>query len=323
MGFFTILQSGGLLSTVQDKGRFGFMASGFSPAGAMDLPAMECANLLVGQSSDVPVLEMTMTGVHLQTDCDCVIALTGADFAAKINDAPVQVYRALRLRAGDVLRCGAAVRGVRGYLAAAGGFAIEPVMGSCSTSVKFSLGGFEGRKLKAGDRLALRCPQLPVSRLDDRVLPVPAHLDKTRPAQNEHEVRAVLGPQNDRFSQSGIDTFLGSWYFVTTSSDRMGIKLDGAKIESKSGYDIISDGIVPGSVQVPASGRPIVMMADCQTTGGYTKIATVLSSDLHLLAQAKAGDWVRFAAVTSDEAARIARRHSAKSRRLEYAYLRV
>ncbi|MDR3313828.1 MAG: biotin-dependent carboxyltransferase family protein [Oscillospiraceae bacterium] len=306
------IQSPGMLTTVQDAGRFGWMASGFSPSGAMDLAAMRRANLLVGNSMDMAVLEMTMTGVTATFGCDCVIALTGADMAASCY-GQLPRYRAVAVRAGDTLICGSAKAGVRSYLAVAGGFALEPAMGSCSTSLKFGLGGYEGRKLRAGDTLPLRCPELPVPRLEERVLPAPLWPgDATQVC-----LRAVLGPQDAHFTQEGIATFLGGWYTVTPASDRMGIKLEGNRIEAVHGYDIISDGIAPGSVQVPASGQPIVMMADCQTTGGYAKIATVISVDLPLLAQARPGDRVCFAAVTIQAAQKAARAEAAALHRLE------
>ena len=310
------IRSPDMLSTIQDEGRFGWMASGFSPSGAMDLAAARRANILAGNTMDMAVLEMTMTGVTARFGCDCVIALTGADMGAALNGHDAPRYRAIAIKAGDILACGNAKAGLRGYLAVAGGFELEPVMGSCSTSVKFGLGGFEGRKLRAGDVLPLRCPQMPVPGMDTRTLPIPPWLETGWQGPG-HRLRVVLGPQDAKFTPAGLAIFLQSWYTVTRESDRMGIKLEGAKIEAVAGYDIISDGIAPGSVQVPASGQPIVMMADCQTTGGYAKIATVISADLPLLAQAKPGERLRFAAVDVKEAQRIARREAGELRRLE------
>jgi biotin-dependent carboxylase-like uncharacterized protein len=309
------------LSTVQDAGRKGFLASGFSPSGAMDLPAARLANLLVGNSMDMATIEMTLQGMRLRFGCDGVAALTGADFGARRNGTPVPTYRAFAVCAGDELTCGAAKSGCRGYFAVAGGFDLTPALGSFSTNLKCGVGGFEGRKLKAGDVLPLRCPHTPVARQSQRVLPVPPHLDET--PRTNIVLRAVPGPQADCFGQAGTETFFGSWYHVTPASDRMGIKLEGAKIASHSGSDIISDGIAAGSVQVPASGKPIVMMADRQTTGGYAKIATVISADLPLLAQARPGDAVRFVPVCVEDAQAIAREAAQALRRLEYQFLTI
>ncbi len=312
-----MIRSPGMLTTVQDEGRFGWMASGFSPSGAMDLAAARRCNLLVGNPMDAAVLEMTMTGIAAEFTCDCVIALTGADMGAVLGGR-LPPYEAVAVRAGETLVCGSAKAGMRAYLAVAGGFDLEPVMGSCSTGIKFGLGGFEGRKLRAGDALPLRCPEIPVSRLEERVLRMPKWLDPFWTKKN-HDVRlrVVMGPQDDRFTPAGIETFLGQWYTVTPDSDRMGSKLAGPRIEAAQGYDIISDGIAPGSVQVPASGQPIVMMADCQTTGGYAKIAAVITADLPLMAQARPGDRVRFEAVSVRQAQRAAREERWALKRLE------
>ena len=315
------IKAPGPLSTIQDAGRRGFQASGFSPGGAMDLPAARAANLLVGNAMDMAVLEMTMMGITAKFECATYFALTGADFDAHLNDAPVPAYQAIHARAGDELRCGFAVTGCRGYLAVAGGFAIDPVLGSCSTNLKCGLGGFEGRKLAAGDALPLRWLDVPLLRAGEYRMPVPDYIKgKPRAGAANITLRAVPGPQDSAFTEEGIAQFFGSPYAVTPASDRMGIKLEGAKIETHAGSDIISDGIAAGSVQVPASGQPIVMMADRQTTGGYAKIATVISSDLHLLAQARPGDLVRFVSVDVREAQDIARRAARETKLLEYHF---
>jgi len=311
----------GPLSTIQDAGRRGFQASGFAPGGAMDLPAARAANLLVGNAMDMAVLEMTMMGITAKFDCATHFALTGADFDAQLNDMPAPAYQAIRARAGDELRCGFAAAGCRGYLAVAGGFAIAPVLGSCSTNLKCGLGGFEGRKLVAGDALPLRWPELPLPRAGEYRMPVPTYIKgKARAGAANITLRAVPGPQESAFTKEGLAQFFSSQYAVTPASDRMGIKMEGAKIETHAGSDIISDGIAAGSVQVPASGQPIVMMADRQTTGGYAKIATVISADLHLLAQARPGDFVRFVPVTVREAQDIARRAAREMKQLEYHF---
>jgi len=238
---------------------------------------------------------MTMMGMSLEFDSIAVIALTGADMEPEINGEPVRMYTAIEVHQGDVLTMKFAKSGMRSYLAVAGGFDISPVMGSMSTNLKCALGGFEGRKLKGGDIIPLR-REISIDYIGER---------STEPENDYPDsitVRVVIGPQEDYFTDGGINTFLSSEYTVSDKSDRMGIRLDGEKIENKNGVDIISDGIATGSVQIPASGTPIIMMADRQTTGGYAKIATVISADLKKAAQAKPGTKIHFQTVSIKEA---------------------
>lgn len=307
----TIL-SPGPLTTVQDSGRFGALGKGFSPGGAMDMDAMTVANLLVGNAPGVGVLEMTMLGITARFDCETVIALTGADMSARLNDRPIARYASVAVHPGDVLTMGAASRGMRAYLAVTGGFDLPLVMGSVSTNLKCALGGFQGRKLKTGDELPLNQSGAPF--LPRQVSPPEDYPDCI-------SLRVLLGPQDDAFTQKGIDTFLGCEYTVTDKADRMGIRLSGEIIESKNGVDILSDGIAVGSVQIPASGTPIIMMADRQTTGGYAKIATVISADLSRAAQARPGTRIRFVRVTEAEAIRLRRDAEKKRKQLEYELL--
>ena len=306
----TIL-SPGPLSTIQDAGRFGAMGKGFSPGGAMDTEAMALANLLVGNAPGVGVIEMTMLGITARFDCDSVIALTGADMCARLNGHPTQRYCSIAVHSGDTLSMGAAKSGMRAYLAVAGGFDLPVVMGSVSTDLKCGLGGFQGRKLQKGDELPLNQS---VAAYQPRRLFPPDYPDCIT-------LRVLMGPQDDAFTKRGIDTFLGSEYTLTDKSDRMGLRLSGEKIESKNGVDILSDGIAAGSVQIPASGTPIIMMADRQTTGGYAKIATVISADLSRVAQARPGTRIRFAQVSESEAVRLRREMDKKRKQLEYELL--
>lgn len=307
----TIL-SPGPLSTVQDEGRFGAMGMGFSPGGAMDVYSMKLANLLAGNAPGVGVIEMTMAGLTAVFDCGCVIALTGADMSPRRNGIPLDMYRAVEIRPGDTLSLGAAKTGMRCYLAVAGGFDLPTVLGSVSTNLKCGLGGFQGRKLQRGDRLPLNPgPALPGDR----------SLEPRNRYPDTVTLRVMLGPQEDAFTERGLAAFLGGAYTVTEQSDRMGIRLSGEKIENKNGVDILSDGIATGSVQIPASGTPIIMMADRQTTGGYAKIATVISADLKQAAQVRPGTRIRFARVTQREAVRCLREEARELKRLEYELL--
>lgn len=282
----------GLLTTVQDLGRVGYQQFGVSVSGVMDPRAAAIGNILVGNPQGEAVLECTLMGPQLKFETDEVIAVTGGDLSPTLDGQPVPSYAALAVKAGQTLRFGAPKAGCRAYIAFAGGLDIPLVMGSRSTYMKAAIGGFEGRKLQKGDALGLRAPVAGYANLHQRAI-APEFVP--RPV---YTLRVVLGPQDDAFTPEGVATFLGSEYTVTNEFDRMGCRMDGPAIQHKNGGDIISDGIAFGAIQVPGSGKPILMGADRQTTGGYTKIATVISADFRLLAQLKAGDKVRFEAVS-------------------------
>lgn len=282
----------GLLTTVQDLGRVGYQQFGVSVSGVMDPRAAAIGNILVGNPQGEAVLECTLMGPQLKFETDEVIAVTGGDLSPTLDGQPVPTYAALAVKAGQTLRFGAPRAGCRAYIAFAGGLDIPLVMGSRSTYMKAAIGGFEGRKLQKGDALGLRAPVAGYANLHQRAI-APEFVP--RPV---YTLRVVLGPQDDAFTPEGVATFLGSEYTVTNEFDRMGCRMDGPAIQHKNGGDIISDGIAFGAIQVPGSGKPILMGADRQTTGGYTKIATVISADFRLLAQLKAGDKVRFEAVS-------------------------
>lgn len=282
----------GLLTTVQDLGRMGYQQFGVSVSGVMDPRAAAIGNILVGNPQGEAVLECTLMGPQLKFETDEVIAVTGGDLSPTLDGQPVPAYAALVVKAGQTLRFGAPKAGCRAYIAFAGGLDIPLVMGSRSTYMKAAIGGFEGRKLQKGDVLGLRAPVAGYANLHQRAI-APEFVP--RPV---YTLRVVLGPQDDAFTPEGVATFLGSEYTVTNEFDRMGCRMDGPAIQHKNGGDIISDGIAFGAIQVPGSGKPILMGADRQTTGGYTKIATVISADFRLLAQLKAGDKVRFEAVS-------------------------
>ena len=288
-----VVKTPGPLTTVQDAGRFGYQSSGIRPCGVMDTAAYEAANILVGNENGEAVLEMTFLGAALTFQTAAWAALTGADMAATLDGASVERYRAIKIEAGQTLAVGMAASGCRGYLAVRGGINVPSVMGSRATDIGAKLGGFAGRALKAGD-------VLPTRAVDDWT---PTDVRCTPPVyESEITVRVIPGPQDDAFTPKGTDTFFSAPYEVSPNSDRMGIRLDGAEIESVNGTDIVSDGIVFGSVQVPSGGKPIVLMADHQTTGGYAKIGTVISFDLPKLAQARPGDTVRFVRISAEEA---------------------
>lgn len=285
----------GLLTTVQDFGRVGVMKNGFTQNGAMDRYSMTVANRLCGNCDSAPVLEMTVLGVTARFTQDTVICVSGADFGAKINDKPIKRNKAYKINKGDILSMGAAKSGMRAYLAVAGGIVGEYVFGSASTNLKFAFGGHFGKKLQSGDVLSIGTGAFPLGDIDKWEIPESEY-------SKDAQLRVVLGPQNEMFTDEDIRLFLSQEYEVNAQSDRMGIRLSGEPLKSKNGMDIISDGIVFGSIQVPNSGEPIILMADHQTTGGYAKIATVISVDLPRASQLSVGNTVRFKSVTVEEA---------------------
>lgn len=294
MGWIEVL-SPGLLTTVQDGGRPGFEQFGVPCAGAMDPFAFRAGNLLVGNNGGEAGLEITLLGPALRFCQEARIAVTGGDLGACINGQPAPLWQTLQLQAGDELSFAGARKGCRAYLAVAGGIEVPAVMGSRATYLRARLGGLEGRALQRGDRLPVGRAGAPVwGRLEEGEIPPFGAPVLT--------VRVVLGPQQDYFSPKGLETFLSEEYLLTNECDRMGYRLDGASIAHQKGADIVSDGIFFGAIQVPGHGKPIVMMADCQTTGGYAKIAGVIGADLPLLAQAKPGDRVHFCAVELSQA---------------------
>ncbi|MBR4743736.1 MAG: biotin-dependent carboxyltransferase family protein [Oscillospiraceae bacterium] len=289
----------GMLTTVQDLGRTGYQSQGFSVAGVMDVRSFKIANLLVDNPENEPVLEFTLIGPTLEFTSDTIIAITGGDFNPTINGEPAPMYTAIYMHKGDILKFGSAVTGSRGYISFSSYLKIPTVMGSRCTNMKSSIGGFKGRKLQADDYIMFRIKRRYLPYFLSRTLK-PDEMD-----QEQVTLRVVMGPQDHMFTKQGIQTFLNSAYTVTNEFDRMGCRLDGPFIASKNGSDIISDGICFGSVQVPSHGKPIILLADRQTTGGYAKIATVASVDIPKLVQRKTDNKVRFKAITVHEAQKL------------------
>lgn len=289
----------GQFTTVQDEGRYGFQRYGFGVTGVMDHTSFRLANLILGNPAGQSMLEFTIVGPRIRATETVWAVLTG-DFEASQNGRAVPCYQAFCLEGGDVLDIKTARVGNYGYLAFSKAFDIPRVMGSDSTNVKSRVGGLKGRILTAGDELSFRTGS---SDRDCRGRGLEgADLAALWPGETAAELRVVLGPQADAFTARGIDTFLHSVYTLSNQTDRMGYRMTGPVIEHTAGADIISDGTVFGVVQVPADGNPIILMADRQTTGGYTKIATVISLDLPKLVQGRPGTEFRFCAVSVGEA---------------------
>jgi biotin-dependent carboxylase-like uncharacterized protein len=287
------------MTSLQDIGRFGWQRYGVASSGAMDRLALAAANTLVGNPPGMAGIEFVLFGGEFAIEGGSArLAVGGAPSAVTLEGEPASPMTSMLVRGGQTLAVGTARAGVYMYLAVAGGFAIEPQLGSVSLHARAHIGGLHGRPLQAGDRLPLY--EMHAHERSELALD-PLSFDVDAP------VRVVLGPQDDHFTAAGIETFLSATYRVSPEADRMGYRLTGDRIEHALGYNIVSDGIVAGSVQVPGTGEPIVMMADRQTTGGYPKIATVISPDLRVMAQRRPGAPVRFQAIEIREAQRLAR----------------
>ncbi|MGM9539563.1 biotin-dependent carboxyltransferase family protein [Anaerovibrio sp.] len=309
--------NGGMLTTVQDRGRYGYQASGMQVSGVMDMPSALLANALVGNeelSGEAAVLETTYLGPELEFRQDALAAVAGGMPDVLLDGVPVRPYSAIDVKAGQRLRVAAQKSGIRAYIAVSGGFATAKALGSRATNLKLGLGGYMGRKLEAGDILPVGTPggyaakalsgraglrKVPESYVDtlvNRGVAAGADGGKIR------QIRVIPGPQEDYFSQSSIDGFAASVYTVSNDSDRMGYRLQGLAIEKSRQQDLITDGIAFGSIQIPPDGQPIVMLADHQTTGGYPKLATVATVDLPLMAQSMPGDSLQFRIISVQEA---------------------
>lgn len=283
-------------TTVQDLGRIGYRRYGVTRSGAMDPVAMQIANCLVGNPFDTNVIELSVGGADFRVAADSIrIALHGGDFSLAINGYPAPVSTSLHLRKGDIISIGGARHRIRSYLAIEGGLKLEPVLGSYATHIRAGLGGVNGRALEAGQELELCTPKAAARK--EFSLPY-SEFPKPR-----RQFRVILGPQAHRFTDDGIHTLLQSTAFrIDKDSDSVGYRLTGSRIEYIGDGNIVSDPVLPGCIQVPASGLPLILMADCPTTGGYPKIATVISTDLADLAQLPPGSEVSFRAVTLEEA---------------------
>ncbi len=293
----------GFLTTVQDLGRFGFRRFGMPVSGAMDAVALRVANRLVGNPDQAAALEMTVKGPELVFETDALIALAGADLSPLINSTPVPLWTALEVSRGSTLSCGERRSGARAYLAVAGGIEVPMALGSRATHISSQTGGFAGRALAKGDTVCGGPPSPGVSRLIGSTI-----LPAARPPYSPAPVlRVVLGPQRDCFMDEAVERLVRSCYAVTPQSDRMGYRLSGPPLVHAGPPDIVSDATPQGALQVPADQQPILLMADCQTTGGYPKIAVVVSADLPLASQLLPGDSVRFTLVEVHEAQAIAR----------------
>jgi len=291
---FQVLKPG-FFTTVQDLGRYGYLRYGVPISGAMDTFSLVAANLIVANNPDDACLEITLIGPELQALTKTQIAITGGAASPKINGQHVPMRQTLEVQEGAVVSFGKVESGCRAYLSIRGGVDTPPVLGSRSTYVRGGFGGINGRQLKTEDI---------IGGFDASLLKVGYSMPEELVPQftGQFKARVILGPQADMFTERGITTFLSSQYKVTLEADRMGYRLEGPIIEHKAKADIISDALLPGAVQIPKNGKPIMIMRDAQTAGGYPKIAVIITPDVSTLGQAKPNDIIEFSKITIQQA---------------------
>jgi antagonist of KipI len=284
----------GLLTTVQDLGRFGHQQSGVPVAGPMDVFSHRLANQLLGNGADAATLEVTLIGPELVCECDTTIAICGAHFEVTCEDRQMPLGASFGVRAGERIKFGRKLEGARAYLAVAGGVQTPLVLGSRATHLVSRMGGVQGRALAAGDRLPIAANAGP---RPHRKAP-----GLTLPSKGRALLRVVPGPQDHWFETDALQTIAGVSFRVSPSSNRMGYRLQGPPLRRVREGELISEPVGPGAIQVPAAGEPILLMADRQTAGGYPKIGHVIGADLPLAGQLAPGDFIEFVLCTRQEA---------------------
>lgn len=307
--FMTVI-SPGMMSTIQDRGRTGLSKYGFSPSGAADLTSLRLANLLVSNHPDEACVEMCISGMIVKFSGDCTVSITGAFMNPRLNGYPIEQNAAINIKDGDYLNLSSpSCYGCRTYLAVRGGFNIPSVFNSKSTNTKIALGGLDGRRFETGDILKINIPGH-LSSVIKRKIPTEYYNN------TEKILRITKGPQDYKFSEEAFKILTEKVYTVSGKSDRMGVRLNGEPLQSVCGYDIISDGNVGGAIQVSANGLPIILLCDRQTTGGYAKIATIISPDISIAGNLSPGEQVRFMLVSMNEAQKIYRKTVQNYRKL-------
>ncbi|WP_432653142.1 biotin-dependent carboxyltransferase family protein [Salibacterium salarium] len=299
----------GFLTTVQDLGRTGYQKDGFIVSGAMDSFSLRVGNILVGNSEKEAGLEITLQGPVLSVEEDTIIAITGGDLSPTIENEVLPMWRPVYVKKGSVIEWGSAKSGCRAYLTVAGGVDVPKVMGSKSTYLRAAIGGFEGRQLKKGDIL------LTEKMIDYSLLPVfdkvhRAYSTVSWQAQYPHhfsqlgtkKVRVLPGMHYSQFTKKSLDAFFHESFQVNTQSDRMGYRLSGSLLERRQKDEILSEAVTLGTIQVPADGNPVILLADRQTTGGYPRIGQVAATDISVVAQTKPGEYLTFEEISWEEA---------------------
>ena len=301
-----IVERAGFFSSVQDLGRVGFREFGVSTSGALDSFALRVANLLVGNEDGAAGFEITFGGLQLHFQDERIVAWCGGQFDVQIGSSPLLAGRVARLQAGDELKFGRAQIGCRCWLAVSGGLDVAPILGSRSTDLRANFGGLDGRAVRDGDILPLG-PQpgspLPAT---ERISSWTAPYDWVSPAKRNPILRFIRGSDWAGFNDLTIQRFTNSEFTVSPDSDRMGVRLDGPELKRDDDVSLISEAVAPGTIQIPPNGKPILLLGDCQTIGGYPKIAHVITFDLGVAAQVRAGDAIRFSEISLADAHQLA-----------------
>lgn len=284
-------------ATIQDLGRFGLRRFGISHCGAMDKLALRAGNILLGNAENVPAIEVPLGGITLQFQQDMNFCVTGAFYEMMLDDKPVFAYWRYQVRAGQILKMARAKIGMYGYLCVQGGFVLPQALNSCSTDLRAEIGGIEGRCLQAGDQLQTANDH--ILRSEIGIAPIPLR----------DVIRALPSSEYQAFKRKSQYYWWRNEWTLQSNSDRMGYRFQGQTLELKQPLEMLSHAIQFGSVQVPPSGQPIILMADAQTTGGYPKIANVIDADLGTLAQVRLGSTIKFEAVSLQEAAKLRRKN--------------
>jgi antagonist of KipI len=303
----------GLLTTIQDLGRYGYQKYGVIVSGSMDPLAHKISNLLVGNDVNESTLEITLMGPVLEFKETTLISICGGDLSPTIDGKPVPLRRSLLIKAGSVLKFGGCTNGCRSYLAVAGGFSVKTVMNSKSTYVRAGIGGLNGRPLQAGDVLQAGTIHKESANMIDYLIPYLADHDFTEidwsissefisSYQQKQAIRVIPGTEYELFSEESRGQFVNQPFKVSSQSDRMGYRLEGPSLHLEEEFNMISEAVVFGTIQVPSNGQPIILLADRQTTGGYPRMGYIASVDLPLIAQTKPGGEVTFTMISHEQA---------------------
>jgi antagonist of KipI len=295
----------GFLTSVQDPGRTGFRQFGVTTSGALDSFGLRVANLLVGNDEGAAGLEITLGGLQLRFEDERIVAWCGGEFDVQIGSRALPAGHVAHLQAGDDLKFGRAQIGCRCWLAISGGIDVPVVLGSRSTDLRANFGGLEGRRLRDGDQLSLGEFRQSETAATAGISSWTAPHDWASPASRHPSLRFIRGVDWNRFNDVTIQRFTQHEFTVSPDSDRMGVRFDGSELKREVETDLISEAVAPGTIQVPPSGKPILLLGDCQTIGGYPKIAHVITVDLGVAAQLRAGDGVRFLEVSLQDAHRL------------------
>ncbi|MBX0359260.1 biotin-dependent carboxyltransferase family protein [Halobacillus sp. Nhm2S1] len=311
----SVLKSG-LMTTIQDIGRYGYQKDGVIVSGAMDQQAHRIANLLVGNPADAATMEMTLMGPVLEFQEDAFIAICGGNLTPMIDGESVAMWKPLYIKKGSELRFGQPKQGFRCYLSIAGGFQVRKVMGSSSTYLRANMGGFEGRTLEKGDQLRFGHSDFHLPYSTEQLKPADKTIsfketswfvgpEFTNYTRDDQPIRVMAGREFELFTEKSKEQFFNDPFQIDSKSDRMGYRLNGGTLKLENKKDIVSEAVTFGTIQVPPDGNPILLVADHQTTGGYPKIGQVASIDLPRVAQMRPGESIRFTPISHQEAQRL------------------